>query len=63
MATSIHDVEAEERALIGRTRTPDDLPEIVKTALAADTGQRFDDDGQRFDDDGFEITDEVIADG
>lgn len=56
MATSIHDVEAEERALIGRTRTPDDLPEIVKAALAADTGQRFDDNG-------FEITDEVIADG
>ncbi len=56
MATSIHDVDAEERALIGRTRTPDDLPKVVKTALAAGTGQRFDEDG-------FEITDEVIADG
>lgn len=56
MATSIHDVEAEERALIGRTRTPDDLPEVVKLALAVDTGRRFDEDG-------FEITDEVIADG
>lgn len=56
MATSIHDVEAEERALIGRTRTPDDLPEIVKAALAAETGQRFDADG-------FEIADEVVSDG
>lgn len=56
MATSIHDVQAEERALIGRTRTPDDLPEVVKQALAAGTGQRFDADG-------LEITDEVISDG
>lgn len=45
MATSIEDVQEQERALIGRVRTPDDLPDVVKQALAVNTGQRFDEDG------------------
>ncbi len=35
MATSVEDVERETRSLVGRPRTPDDLPDVVKEALAA----------------------------
>lgn len=45
MATHIEEVQEQERALIGQERTPDDLPDVVKKALAAGTEQKFDNDG------------------